>query len=244
VFFDFDNTLNSHFADQDLLKRLAPSAFADLQSIWGKDMKQWNPRCIEAMKKLSSLRSETQIKECLERMPFEGKLVLNHLRKNLMKAPEMHVVSDSNTFIIDTILRKQGITLNETGMRGAMRVHSNPCEMVSGELRMGSFQKHSGNPPHGCMRCSENMCKGEIVTRVESFKTKRAIYVGDGPNDVCPSLAMRSDDLVFARKGQLWDILIGAKGDSVAERQACKASVTRWDNHEELLELFKKAGPL
>lgn len=62
---------------------------------------------------------------------------------------------------------------------------------------------------------------------------KKIIYLGDGANDLCPSLQLREDDLVFARRGYDLDKLIQAR------KSELKARVYQWNTHNELFEMLR-----
>lgn len=65
--------------------------------------------------------------------------------------------------------------------------------------------------PVGCPNCPINMCKGRvlhavleragIVTGRDGARTRRIVYAGDGGGDFCPSVILRSCDVVLARAG-------------------------------------------
>jgi pyridoxal phosphate phosphatase PHOSPHO2 len=88
------------------------------------------------------------------------------------------------------------------------------------------FTNHAGYDEDGCLKiamyhtndscqlCTKNMCKGYVL---DSFLEERAslgekylhiMYIGDGRNDLCPSLRLSEKDVVFPRKGFQLDGLI------------------------------------
>lgn len=70
--------------------------------------------------------------------------------------------------------------------------------------------------------------------RVSSLNKERArlIYVGDGKGDYCPSLKLRTEDIVMPRKDYpLWRLI----HDNI---HAMKAEIHGWSNHSELEKLL------
>ncbi|KAM4525877.1 putative phosphatase phospho1 [Fundulus diaphanus] len=110
---------------------------------------------------------------------------------------EMVVVSDANTYFIET-------WLEHAGVRQLFRkIFTNPSHFdASGCLVLHPFHSHS------CPRCPENMCKQAILQEYLAVREKerggvgfqRVFYVGDGSNDVCPTQALGPQDTAFARR--------------------------------------------
>ncbi|KAG8190440.1 hypothetical protein JTE90_009277 [Oedothorax gibbosus] len=107
------------------------------------------------------------------------------------------IMSDSNSFFIQTVLRRYQV--NGT----VAKVFTNQAEFdQDGCLQIAPFQNQNS-----CNRCPHNMCKGCIVVNymakrmVEGVQFGRTLYIGDGGNDVCPSLRLGVNDYVFARTG-------------------------------------------
>jgi pyridoxal phosphate phosphatase PHOSPHO2 len=73
---------------------------------------------------------------------------------------------------------------------------TNPAEWEdNGQLRIHRLVSPDG-PQHNCrIRCDPGMCKGQ---ELESYLARkgvdfdRIIYIGDGSNDFCPILKLRS----------------------------------------------------
>jgi len=126
---------------------------------------------------------------------------------------DLRIVSDANTVFIDEILRAHGL-------RGAFSaVVSNPAAWVphgaEGHTRLSVTPYHDPGPSlsptpdargvrpaHACPRCPRNLCKGDVVAPWLAERAWASItYVGDGTNDVCPSLLLPSGGRVLAREG-------------------------------------------
>ena len=100
------------------------------------------------------------------------------------------IISDANTLSIRRILEANGMA------EMFKDVISNPAYFDSqGLLTIDYCQRD-----HGCPKCPLNLCKTKALT---AYKVgyDRIVYVGDGHNDICPSLSLTSSDVVIAKKG-------------------------------------------
>ena len=100
------------------------------------------------------------------------------------------IISDANTLCIKRILEANGIA------EAFKDVISNPAFFDSqGLLKIDYCQRD-----HGCPRCPLNLCKTKALTPYKAGYDK-IVYVGDGHNDICPSLSLSASDVVIAKKG-------------------------------------------
>jgi 2,3-diketo-5-methylthio-1-phosphopentane phosphatase len=181
VFFDFDNTLTSFDVLDDIITRFA------VDDKWKALEEKWlqgrigSRECLKGQ--LQSVRvSKADLLKYLNKIkinPFFLKII-PLLRKN-HAGPV--ILSDDFHFVIDTILRNNGIA--------RVAVLANNLNLKSNRL-IPSF-------PHTNLRCwkcahckTKNLSKGR-------FSSKITIYVGDGRSDICPA---KKADIVFA-KGSL-----------------------------------------
>ncbi|PWZ30549.1 Thiamine phosphate phosphatase-like protein [Zea mays] len=147
---------------------------------------------------------------------------------------DLKVVSDANTFFIETVLAHHGV------LGCFSEIVTNPASVdVDGRLRISPFHDPA-SAPHGCSLCPDNMCKGKILGRIQatgSDKKRRFIYIGDGKGDYCPSLKLGEGDHVMARENYpLWHLICDNK-------QLLKAEVHPWNSGEGLEKtLLKLAG--
>ncbi|KAF9571295.1 putative phosphatase phospho1 [Mortierella alpina] len=129
---------------------------------------------------------------------------------------ELCIISDANTFYIDTILKA---------------IITNPGHFdEQGRLHVSRF--HGLNlEPHGCINpCQPNLCKGrELQKLVDAQSWDQIVYMGDSTNDFCPSTRLRAHDLVLARAELLLEKAIKAQPESV------KANVTYWKSAQDVL---------
>ncbi|XP_050231736.1 inorganic pyrophosphatase 2-like [Mercurialis annua] len=141
-----------------------------------------------------------QIAEVLKRIPIHPRIV-NALKMAHASGCELRIISDANTFFIDTVLE-------HVGLRDCFsEINTNPGFLdEQGRLNIAPFHDHGC-----CHLCPANMCKGLIVERIKASmegKKKRIIYLGDGEGDYCPSMKLTKGDFVMPRKNfPVWDLI-------------------------------------
>ncbi|PSR81184.1 hypothetical protein PHLCEN_2v6519 [Hermanssonia centrifuga] len=164
-------------------------------------------------------------------------------------------LSNANSVFINTILKVISAklyrcvfsdhTLQEKGLDTLFdEIITNPAEWdPSGLLKLRRRVDPSG-PQHTCqVGCSPNMCKGE---ELEAFLARhqpafdRVIYVGDGSNDYCPVLRLRSEDIVLCRTYRGLQRRIQKEG----ENDGLKCKVGYWGGAWEVEEYFAKFDEL
>ncbi|MCI4383861.1 hypothetical protein PGIGA_G00031670, partial [Pangasianodon gigas] len=147
---------------------------------------------------------------------------------------ECVVVSDANSYFIETWLRHVGAHKLFT------KVFTNPAEFdTNGRLTLRPFHSHS------CPRCPENMCKQFILRDYMSKRMKergepfqKVFYIGDGENDICPTLALGQNDTVFPRRGFPMHNII--QDLHKTQPGAYKPSVVPWERGEDVVGFLKK----
>lgn len=82
------------------------------------------------------------------------------------------------------------------------------------------------------------MCKGDelsaYVDKIGGWEgLDKVVYVGDGGNDFCPLVRMRSGDLGLVRKGMELDERIREEGSRVG----LKVDVKKWEQAWQIEEL-------
>lgn len=183
VFFDFDNTITPFDVLDEIIQRFSiDENWKELERAWEVG-KMGSKECLEGQ--LRSVRvTRSALSRFLSTVPVDPSFskLLNLLQK---KGIESMIVSDSFSFIIQEILRHNGIRKREVY---ANRIRFNKDRLIP------SFPYWNG----GCARCAH--CKKKHVLE-NSDKT--TIYIGDGLSDVCPA---ECSNLVFA-KGNLLDYL-------------------------------------
>jgi len=172
---------------------------------------------------------ENQYAECMRRMPFNaGMERLIRLAGGDPKI-ETVIVSDSNSFFIDTILKAHNLD------RFVRRVFTNPAHFdETGCLRIRYFHTNTE-----CELSEKNMCKGRIVKEYlqerdgDDVRFDRLAFVGDGNNDFCPIFRMLKErDHAFARKG----FALEKKISQIEKKLPCQVHI--WSSGDEIADFL------
>ncbi|KAF6139926.1 hypothetical protein GIB67_033308 [Kingdonia uniflora] len=140
-----------------------------------------------------------EIAECLKRAPLHPRII-SAINQPMLYRCDLKIVSDANTFFIETILKHHGLTSYFS------EINTNPSFVdEEGALRILPYQENFTTRPHGCSDlCAPNMCKGVATERIRTSGLiegkKRFIYLGDGNGDFCPSLKLGEGDFIMPRK--------------------------------------------
>mmetsp|Transcript_19713 Transcript_19713/g.47070 ORF Transcript_19713/g.47070 Transcript_19713/m.47070 type:complete len:203 (-) Transcript_19713:993-1601(-) len=102
---------------------------------------------------------------------------------------DLRILSDSNTFFIDEILRFHGLA-SDFSLITTNHAHVDEQSI----LRVSHCHEHA------CPRCPPNLCKGYWVRSWLESCPGRVIYVGDGGGDFCGAIHLRAHDVVLPRK--------------------------------------------
>ncbi|ONM41047.1 Phosphoethanolamine/phosphocholine phosphatase [Zea mays] len=180
-------------------------------------------------------KTPEDIRDCLRSAPLDTHVV-SAVKTAAALGCDLKVVSDANTFFIETVLAHHGV------LGCFSEIVTNPASVdADGRLRISPFHDPA-SAPHGCSLCPDNMCKGKILGRIQATgsdkkRRRRFIYIGDGKGDYCPSLKLGEGDHVMARENYpLWHLICDNK-------QLLKAEVHPWNSGEELEKtLLKLAG--
>ncbi|KAG7227938.1 hypothetical protein INR49_013732 [Caranx melampygus] len=126
-------------------------------------------------------------------------------------------------YFIETWLKRAGVH------HLFQKIFTNPASFdASGRLVLLPFHSHS------CSRCPDNMCKQVILREYLAGRQKerggaafqRVFYIGDGANDICPSLALGPRDTAFPRRDfPMHRLLLGMQQSQEA---MFKANVVPW----------------
>ncbi|XP_062217305.1 inorganic pyrophosphatase 2-like [Phragmites australis] len=219
VVFDFDKTIVDCDSDNWVVDALgATQRFDEL-------LRQlpWNYAIDAMMGELHSQGKTIQdIRACLRTAPLSPH-VTAAIRSAHALGCELRILSDANTFFIDTILAHHGLA----GYFSA--IDTNPAHVdAAGRLRIRPYHEfHASAPGHGCAlpTCPPNMCKGKVMERIllhlqeeasagaaTAKRRRRAVvYLGDGRGDYCPSLKLCEGDYVMPRTGYpVCDLIAGS----------------------------------
>ncbi|XP_077412953.1 putative phosphatase phospho1 isoform X3 [Vanacampus margaritifer] len=236
IFFDFDETIVDETSD-DVVVQTAPGQHLPA---WLKDTYQPG-RYNEYMQRVLAYLAEqgvteSDIRGVMEKLPATPGMLalLQFLRNRPPQDFEVVLVSDANTFFIESWLRR-------AGARSLFhRIFSNPATFNrDGRLVLKPFHAHD------CPRCPENMCKQAVVREYVTRRTQergrpyqRVFYVGDGANDFCPAIAMGPRDVAFPRRDFPMHRLITETHEAMPGE--FKAVTVPWASAEEVVQRLRK----
>lgn len=171
--------------------------------------------------------TESDYVEILKQIPLVvGMNELLREIKTRRESIDCIIISDANSFFINTILEQKGLEKVFTS------IFTNPASFSSsGRLCVAHYHQHSHE------KCPVNMCKAKILRSYMANQEEQGIeyesilYVGDGSNDYCPSSILSEKDFVFPRKGYSLERVI-SKPENVGE--IC-AKVMIWENAQKIL---------
>ncbi len=194
VFFDFDNTITSFDVLDDVIKRFSVNGdWVKFENAWASG-EIGSKECLRGQ--LRSLRvRKKDLLAYLSRIKIDGYFVkiLDLLKE---KGIEPVIVSDSFSFLIKTILEKNGINGNHN-----LKIYANQLRFKDNRL-IPYF-------PHSSPVCSDcGNCKKMHVLDLEAGRRQR-IYIGDGRSDLC---AAEHADVVFAKGALLRHLRNRKKG--------------------------------
>ncbi|RDY01021.1 Inorganic pyrophosphatase 2, partial [Mucuna pruriens] len=229
VVFDFDKTIVDCDSDNWLVDELG---FNDLFNRLLPTM-PWNTLMDRMMMEFHSHgKAMKDIEQVLHRIPIHPRMI-HAIKAAHALGCDLRIVSDANTFFIETILKH--LEIREC----FSEINTNPC-YINEEGRLRILPYHDFNKsPHGCALCPPNMCKGVIIEKIQesilcSGEKKRLIYVGDGSGDYCPSLRLKEEDFVMPRKNYpVWDLIC-------KDPLLVKAEIHEWSDGEELERISQK----
>lgn len=232
VLFDFDETIINESSDDAVVRALPNQRLPD----WLRNSFR-EGRYNEHMQKVLAYMGEQGVTEASiqavveEIPPTPGLLYLLEYLHSQQQDFELAVVSDANMYFIET-------WLEHAGVRHLFRkIFTNPASFDgSGRLVLLPFHSHS------CSGCPENMCKQVIFREYLSGRQKelggvpfqRVFYIGDGANDICPSLALGPRDTAFPRRDFPMHRLLQSQAGKF------KANVVPWVSGEEIVGCLKK----
>ncbi|KAG0005116.1 hypothetical protein BGZ65_011953 [Modicella reniformis] len=227
VVFDFDWTLIEADSDYWVVEKLGGD-LAQAQQDLVQEV-QWTDLQDQLLRELHSRGITRQdLEKTLRKIPFTIEMI-TALRMMKSQGAELCILSDANTFYIDTILKAYEIDQLFT------KVITNPAHFDDrGRLRIERFHGLDKDP-HGCpMPCHENLCKGrELQKLIDSQLWDQVIYMGDSTNDFCPSTRLHSKDVVLARANLLLEKEIKQHPEMV------KAEVLYWSNPKSALQIIQ-----
>ncbi|GJJ73613.1 pyridoxal phosphate phosphatase PHOSPHO2 [Entomortierella parvispora] len=221
--FDFDWTLIEADSDHWVMEKLGGLTREEFESTY-KDV-QWTDLQDMLLGRLFDRGvTKAHLEATLREIPMMPETIA---ALQLMKAQgsDLVILSDANTFYVDTILKAHGID------HLFSKIITNPSHFdEQGRLRVARFHGLD-KPPHGCPRlCAPNLCKGQEFQKViASQHWEQIVYMGDSTNDFCPSTRLQSNGIVLARANLLLEKAIREHPDMV------KAQVIYWSSPKDVL---------
>ncbi|KIJ68001.1 hypothetical protein HYDPIDRAFT_25451 [Hydnomerulius pinastri MD-312] len=241
VVFDFDWSMADQDTDRWIFEVLAPDIrrhMADRNKRVPEP--QWTDLVAECLQKLAAPGrnvSQEDIKNALKAIPFHPAMKRG-IQKLKEADTELFILSNANIFFIQTILEHQGLIDKFADIvtnPAAFNDPTNPNLLVL-RRRIDPSAEHQ----HSCQEMAPTLIAGEELDAFLQRAGKtfdRVVYVGDGSNDFCPALRLRSQDLVLCRKYRGLEALINAElGKGDASRLKC--GVFKWAGAWEVEEKF------
>ncbi|KAL7372012.1 hypothetical protein ABVT39_008443 [Epinephelus coioides] len=198
VLFDFDETIIDESSDDAVLRALPGQRLPDwLRNSYREG--HYNEHMQKVLVYMAEQGvSKDSIQSAVENIPpTPGLLRLFQYLQSHQQDFELAVVSDANMFFIETWLERAGVR------QLFRKIFTNPASFDAiGRLELLPFHSHS------CSSCPDNMCKQVILREYLAGREKerggtpfqRVFYIGDGANDICPSLALGPRDTAFPRR--------------------------------------------
>ncbi|XP_053957126.1 pyridoxal phosphate phosphatase PHOSPHO2-like [Anastrepha ludens] len=225
--FDFDETLIGACCMRQILKFLPdyrrPPAYDFAK-------KGWIEYANSVFKELLSMgySLETLCKFICSLPPIPGMPeLIQHLWNSSVPQYDLIIVSDSFSIFVINWLKAHKLFKCFTG------IYCNPTTINdSGELIVDSYHCAS------CPFSPPNFCKNRVLNEFLSMQQQlninydRVVYIGNGRNDFCPTLNMRSRDLVCARK----DDVLAEKIQKNRKKMKIQPKLYLWIDGYELLD--------
>lgn len=234
--FDFDETIINESSDDAVVRALPGQQLPD----WLRNSYR-EGHYNEHMQRVLAYMAEQGVAEdsihsAVKRIsPTPGLLNLFQYLESHQQDFELVVVSDANMYFIETWLGHAGVH------HLFRKIFTNPGSF-DGTGRLVLLPFHS----HLCSRCPDNMCKQAILREYLAGREKerggdpfqRVFYIGDGANDVCPSLALGPRDTAFSRRDFPMHRLLLEMQQSQAAK--FKANIVPWVSGEDIVDCLKK----
>ncbi|KAM0748956.1 hypothetical protein T439DRAFT_364472 [Meredithblackwellia eburnea MCA 4105] len=201
VVFDFDWSFADQDTDRYVFEVLAPELRKSLRA--NKPTVQWTDNVAAHLVKLHEQgKTQKDIESTLQGLPVHPAMMRGVQTVKNRQEPTKTTflcLSNSNSVFIKTILAHHGLSDQ------FVEIITNPAEFKPNGLLHLQRRVDPNGEQHGCkIGCSANMCKGkeleEFMQRHGGWEAfERVVYVGDGGNDFCPLLRLRSQDVALVR---------------------------------------------
>ncbi|KAK9899431.1 hypothetical protein P389DRAFT_48499 [Cystobasidium minutum MCA 4210] len=237
VVFDFDCSIPDNDTDRYVLEVLDPKLRLRMEEL--KDKMQWTDLVADTMVELHKRGgTKEDVISALQVLPVHP--AMKRGVRNLKARKDIDTtflcLSNSNQVYINTILQHHGLTDIFSD------IITNPAAFTSdGMLEVKRRVLASDTKQHQCtVGCSANMCKGEeLEAYIEQHGGRsafdRIVYVGDGSNDFCPLLRLKSTDLALVR----FDFALARRIAKQGESAGMTVPVKYWDGAWEVELAFE-----
>lgn len=199
LIWDFDHTIVDDNTDTWYCSNLAP----EIKSLYERRGKPpyecWTDLMDDHMRELHATGySSSQIRNCFHSIPMQPEIG-NAIIAAHDAGSEQYILSNSNTLFINESLKGKGLSM----FFPSEHVFSNPAYVDTNTDRIHIMPYQSKEKSHGCTTCEANLCKRIVLYKIrESHPNSTVIYFGDGYNDLCPTISLGPNDIVFAREGE------------------------------------------
>ncbi|KAF8813816.1 hypothetical protein BYT27DRAFT_7220167 [Phlegmacium glaucopus] len=227
IVFDFDWSMADQDTDRWILEVLAPDLRRKMVQL--KEEIQWTDLVAQSLVEAHARGiTKEQIIHTLQIMPYHPAMVRAVTNLKAGGKTTFLCLSNANSVFISTILESKGL---ETLFQ---EIITNPADWEpSGLLKLRRRVDPAGQQ-HSCkVGCSEEL---DAFLKRQGVEYDRIVYIGDGGNDFCPILRLRSQDLVFCRLHRGLQRRI----EHDTEAKALKPSVRYWGGAWEIEEMFSK----
>eukprot|EP00040_Diaphanoeca_grandis_P023347 m.126946 g.126946 ORF g.126946 m.126946 type:complete len:256 (+) comp29230_c0_seq1:109-876(+) len=236
---DFDWSLVNENTDDHVPLLAHPEMHAKLSAEFHNNRDKWKGQWTQFMNSCFNQLHNTGVtkqdfERCLKQVPVDADM-LEAAKLASSHNCSVKIVSDANTFFIDTILPHHGLeTVFDQIITNTARFERPDNVDDPGPLRVDPFVPT--DKPHGCQRCtSVNMCKGSIINElIITNNYDRVFYVGDGSNDFCAGVNLRACDFILARK----DFSLHKQLVKDSESLVCSKFI--WSNGKEVFDFLKQ----
>lgn len=237
---DFDWSVVDQDTDRWVAEVLSTPMRRKMEDLEGDAKIQWTEIVAQALVELHEQGFTRQdIERALEAIPFHPamKRGLSHLKTTKSPATTFFCLSNANSVYISTVLKAHNFAdLYD-------EIITNPAHWDDDGVLHVRRRVDPDGPQHSCkVGCKPNMCKGEELTGFIARRGdfKRMLYLGDGSNDFCPVLRLRSQDIALVRTGRGLEKRIAEEG----EKEGLKCEIRYWSAAWEVEELFREFSTL
>ncbi|KAJ7217861.1 phosphatase phospho-type [Mycena pura] len=232
VVFDFDWSMADQDTDRWVFEVNAPDIRRWIEDTDTDGTMQFTDMVAQALRDAHARGvTRDQLENALRIMPFHPAMIRAITNLKAAGKTSFLCLSNANSVYISVILKEKGLD--------AMfdEIVTNPAEWAPSGLLVLRRRIDPSGPQHSCtVGCSPNMCKGD---ELEAYFMRhppayaRVVFVGDGSNDFCPALRLRSEDMLLCRS-------FGGLHKRIAKEGGLKCEVKYWTGAWEVEEIFKK----